>query len=411
MQQLKALLKRHPWPFLLSLEWALLLIVVLSELVPFALPQAIRHPLLNWICLLLFTAMGLRLPTARLSKIAYTGLEFGLVLVASIWGGIHLAALLYIVLVIRNSLIFGGKIRFPILLIVFLAFLFTLSYRFKILVASSPILPGSLRLILLTLIVLMGIVLIFSQFLVDRALAERQNRAELATVNTQLESANRQLRQYALRIEDLATVQERNRIAREIHDALGHSLTVFNLHLEAALRLLDTDPAEAKTLLLEARQLGKTALQEVRQSVASLRSDPLQGQPLVAAIGALVADFQRSTGITPQCKLEFDESITADIKATVYRIVQESLTNIYKYAEATQVSIEITTLDQILQAVIEDNGKGFQLNQNTTGFGLQGMRERAVALGGNLEIETRPGSGCRVLFRCPLSFSVADSTL
>lgn len=404
MQQLQTFLKHHPWRSLLHLEWTLLLIVGLSELVPFSPPAIVRRPLLNWVCLLLFAALGLRLPTAPIPKIAYTGLEFGLVMIASIWGGIHLAPLLYIVLIVRNSLIFSGKIKYLILFLTFLSFLFTLNHRFQALTVALPIaMAGSLQMILLTLVLLMGIVLVFSQFLVERALAERQNQAQLAVVNAQLESANTQLRQYALRIEDLATVQERNRIAREIHDALGHSLTVFNLHLEAALRLFETDPAEAKALLLEAKQLGKTALSEVRQSVSALRSDPLQGQSLAVAITGLVAEFQRSTSVTPVCQLNFAETMTAEIKTTVYRIVQESLTNIYKYAGATQVKIAITASDQGLQAVVEDNGKGFDLDQNTTGFGLQGMRERSLASGGSLEIFTRPDSGCRVVFRYPLS--------
>lgn len=406
MLQLRLLLKQHPWPFLLYLEWTLLLIVALSELAPLSLPISVRYPLLNWTCWLLFTLMGLRLPTARAAKIAYTGLEFGLVLAASGWGGIHLAPLLYIVLVIRNGLLFDRKVRFAILGLAFLAFVLTLSYRLQTLMAS-PIwsLSGDLKIILLTLVLLMGIVLVFSQLLVERAVAERQNRAQLAIVNAQLESANAQLRQYALRIEALATVQERNRIAREIHDALGHSLTVFNLHLEAALRLWESDPAEAKELLLEAKQLGKTALNEVRQSVAALRSDPLQTQPLTAALAALVADFQRSTTIAPICKLDFEEAIASDIKTTVYRIVQEALTNICKYAEATAITIEITTSADSLQVLIEDNGKGFNPAQNTTGFGLQGMQERALAVGGTLEILTSPGLGCRIIFRCPLSWS------
>lgn len=408
MLQLQILFKRHPWSFLLYLEWTLLAIVALSEMVPLSLPLGIRYPLLNGICLLLFTVMGLRLPTTRTTKVIYTSLEFGLVLLASITGGIRLAPLLYIVLVIRNSLLFDRQVRFIVLGLTFIAFLLTFNYRFEALTLSSPwVASGELKVILLTLILLMGIVLVFSQLLVERALAERQNQAQLAIVNAQLESANTQLRQYALRIEDLATVQERNRIAREIHDALGHSLTVFNLHLEAALRLLDTDLPEAKELLLEAKQLGKTALNEVRQSVSALRSDPLQAQPLATAIAALVSDFQRSTGITPTCKVELDESIASEVKTTVYRIVQEALTNIYKYAEATAVRIEVTTevttTQTILQAVIEDNGKGFNLGQNTTGFGLQGMRERSLALGGTLEILSYPESGCKVLFRCPLS--------
>jgi len=212
-----------------------------------------------------------------------------------------------------------------------------------------------------------------------------------------------QLRQYALQIEDIATLQERNRIAREIHDSLGHSLTVFNLHLEAALRLLDSEPTEAKELLREAKQLGSVALQEVRQSVRALRADPLQGKSLEVAIAGLIEDFYRSTSLLPRVEIEILSSPSPEIKTAVYRIIQEALTNICKYAEATTVTISAIADRGELRLEIADNGKGFDPAENTTGFGLAGMRERTLALGGEFAIASAVGQGCQVMANIPLA--------
>jgi signal transduction histidine kinase len=111
--------------------------------------------------------------------------------------------------------------------------------------------------------------------------------------NEQLAIANAQLRQYTLKIEELATVEERNRIARDIHDSVGHALTVLNLHLEVALKLWQSDPTEATEFLTEAKHLGSNALKEVRQSITALRVDPLEGLSIQEAITSLVKDFQR----------------------------------------------------------------------------------------------------------------------
>ena len=181
--------------------------------------------------------------------------------------------------------------------------------------------------------IVFGLVFLFLHLLVDAILAERKGQEQLTL-------ANEQLRQYALQVEELATVQERNRIARDIHDSLGHSLTVFNIHIAAALRLLHADPAEAEALLLEAKQIGTQALQDVRESVSLLR-DPLQGRSLAEAVTSLATDFQRTTGIKPTCHLEIDRPLSTELNYTLYRLVQESLTNIYKHAKATEVAIEI----------------------------------------------------------------------
>jgi len=388
---------KHPIPFLLYLEWILLGIIAIIEFLRFPFPHLPRFPLLNLLGLAVFGVMGLRLPTQKSVKVIYTGVEIGLVLLVSLVGKLRMLPLMLIILVIRNCFIFERQSRLIITGFAFVLFLMREIDRFQ---SRSLRLRPSFRpprlamperwlFILLSSIVVFGLVLVFLQLLVDAVLAERRSRDELA-------KANAQLRRYAVQIEDMATLQERNRIAREIHDSLGHSLITFNLHLEAALRLLESNPAEAKDFLLEVKQIAATALQDVRQSVATLRSNPLQGQSLEDAIASLIEEFHKSTGILPDYQINLSYPVTPDVKMASYRIIQESLTNIYKHAKATEVSIQIWT-DSQFHLIIQDNGRGFDVTQNTTGFGLQGMRERTQALGGHFTINTAPGQGCQVM--------------
>ncbi len=420
--------------FLLYLEWVLLAIVALSELPLGPRFDGSRHPGLNLLCLGIFAGLGWRLPQRMAHKLWFTGIEFGLIGLMSMVGGIRLFVLLYLVVVLRNCLLFApGERRSPqiwprwgITLLALLCGLLTQGDRLynRLLPwgwrlpaplwnrRSPPEFMGDQRLqvLFISFALSFGLVVIFLQLLVGAVLAERQSREQLA-------AANARLRDYAFQMEHLATMQERSRIAREIHDSLGHSLTVFNVHLAAALRLLDSEPQEAKALILEAKQLGATALQEVRQSVTTIRSDPLQGKPLDAAIATLAMEFQRSTGVQPECQIVVGRSLPYSVKTAIYRIVQESLTNIYKYAEATRVAINITTQyvtaspvaaqdmaiqKEVIHVIITDNGKGFESAQNTTGFGLQGMRERILGLNGKFELHTAPGQGCQIRAWIPL---------
>ena len=373
-------------------------IIALIELVTWQLPPQPRQPWVNLICLALFGIIGLELPKHQpVDKVIYTGLEIGFILVSSIWGGIRLAPLLIIIFVIRNCFIFKGNSRLIITLFSFVLFVVSELYRIQNMpkpIGARFLPPERFIFIFVSSTILFGLVIVFLQLLVDAVLSERESREELA-------QANAQLRQYALRIEDIATLQERNRIAREIHDSLGHSLTVFNFHLEAALRLLESNPTEAKEFISEAKQLGATALKEVRQSVATLRSDIWRGQSLETAIASLIEDFHKSTGILPIFSLDLQQQIPPEVKMAIYRIIQESLTNICKYATATEVEITIEAKND-LYLIVRDNGRGFNPNQNTTGFGLQGMRERTQALGGKFKIVTAPAQGCQVIANFPL---------
>lgn len=322
--------------------------------------------------------------------------EFGLIFYLVAVSNIALPNALFVVLVIRNCLLWQGRIRSWVTILAFFGAVGTLTYNLSNQVLPFDLSSEELSLAWIALSMTFGLGILFLQLLVDAGLKEQKRQEELAIANTRL-------RQYALRVEELATVQERNRIARDIHDSLGHSLTVFGIHLEGALRLLKSDPEQAEKLLLEIKHLNTTALREVRESVSALRSDPLQEKSLGEAIANLMTDFQKSTGILPAFENQLRSALSHDRNIVIYRILQESLTNIRKYAAATAVNIVISQSTQNVQVIIEDNGQGFDLSQNVTGFGLQGMRERALALMGQLEIVTAPDQGCRIIATLPLS--------
>ncbi len=396
--------KNHPIKFLLQFEWVMLLVALLIEL-----PQLPIGPQGSpWLALALigsFAFLGLALPQDD-PKLKYLHLaaSFALLFVAAFEAKLRLIVLLYVVLVMRACLIFPVGVRVLITISIFCFSLFHQIDRIQNFEANRP--PRSVgrefaisrrgqfreeRLILAAIsnTMLLGLVLGFIQLMIDAVLSERQSRE-------QLEAANQQLRRYALRIEDVATLQERNRIAREIHDSLGHSLTAFNLHVAAALRLFNSDPDEAKELLVEAKQLGDQALHSVRESVGTMRSHPLQGKSLADAIGQLTEDFARSTGITPTVQIQTNR-IPEDQAVAFYRISQEALTNISKYAKATVVSIQVSQN----QLVITDDGRGFNPSQTTSGFGLQGMQERTSAIGGKFELVSAIGRGCTIRVMVP----------
>lgn len=229
----------------------------------------------------------------------------------------------------------------------------------------------------------------------------QQQNQRLQQTETELQRSLQQERALNRQIEELAALEERNRIARDIHDSLGHSLVALNIQIETALALWESDSDRAHTLLVEAKQLGSAALQSVRQSVHGLRSDPLEGQLLEAAIGQLAEEFHRTTGILPDCQITLTQSLPAALNHVIYRIVQEGLTNICKHAAATSVQIQIAITNTGLSLLLKDNGKGFPVHQSVTGYGLQGMRERTDAMGGQLEVDSTPGAGCRIVAYFP----------
>jgi signal transduction histidine kinase len=386
---------------MLYLEWILLGITLLGEIRPSRHGISPTTLSLSMLTLMCFGLMGLKLPTEKTrDKVLYTGLEFGLLFLAFLLDSRpDFFPLVSLIILIRSCLIFEQVGRLIVAGLVFIAFLVTLFLRSAPHRQRHGPIPESIASTILTLklnaAVTFGLALLFILLLVNALLAERQSREKLLL-------ANERLRQYALRIEDQATLQERNRIAREIHDALGHALTAQSIQLENAQLFLPPDAEKTASFLQEAKQLGSRALQEVRRSISTLRADPLQGQSLETAIAKAVNEFRQTSGILPDYTIELSQPIPTEISTALYRIIQESLTNIYKHSAATQVSIHLRESLKAIHLQIDDNGQGFNPERNTTGFGLQGMRERTAALGGQFFLVSQPGKGCRITVSIPL---------
>jgi len=390
-------INNHPFRFLLYLEWILLILAISTTALPELSPKfASKFPELTIGCLIVFGLMGLRIPTSKpRTKIIYTAIEILLLFTIGIFGGrsARLFPFLYLILVTRSCLIFPLAGRLVVTGLSFALFLVTLNSRIPH--SLPPQAQERFRFITFNTALLFGLSLVFVLLLMNTVLSERQSREKLAI-------ANEKLRQYALQIENQATLEERNRIAREIHDSLGHSLTALNLQLETALKLWQSNPIKSQEFLARAKELGSKALKDVRQSVSTMRANPLQDKTLEQVIVMLLEDFYRANSIVPIRLINIDHPPPAEINIALYRIIQESLTNISKYAQATEVILELTSTKKSLRLMIQDNGRGFDINQNTTGFGLQSMRDRTLALGGEFTINSTPNSGCQIIVEIPL---------
>jgi two-component system NarL family sensor kinase len=206
----------------------------------------------------------------------------------------------------------------------------------------------------------------------------------------------------------LARVEERARLAREIHDTLAQGLTAIALHLEGALHNLDEQPDKARQRLERALQTARTSLEEARRSVLNLRAAPLAGKPLAEALGALARTFTSESGIRVRVRAESDRPLPLRVEAELFRIAQEALTNVRRHAHATEAEIALEYTPRRVRLMIRDNGTGFDLSAIAHDrHGITGMRERAALLGGQLRIQSRAGkSGTRVTASVPLAEAI-----
>ncbi len=239
---------------------------------------------------------------------------------------------------------------------------------------------------------------------IARALQREQTvRAESERLAAELENANAQLRAYTIHAQDLAVAQERTRMAREIHDSLGHHLTVLSVQLQAASKLIEREPVRAAEQIEKSRRIVAQALQDVRHSVNALRD----GSPLDAydmqALPRLVHDFGNATGI--QTTYAAPEQMPARAPAqmlTLYRAVQEGLTNAQKHTNATRIDVHIVCADQNLDVRIQDNGSNAPNADAAPGFGLVGLSERVALLGGTMRAGPRTEGGFELRVELPI---------
>jgi signal transduction histidine kinase len=238
-----------------------------------------------------------------------------------------------------------------------------------------------------------------------QAQKDRQRSEQLLA---ELQETHEKLQRYTEQVEELAVAEERNRIAREMHDTLGHRLTVAAVQLEGAARLVHTNPQKTETIIKTVYEQVKEGLAELRKTVAMMRAPVDEDLPLPQALTRLTAGLKDATGLN--LKLELDNNLPelpSTYRHALFRAAQEGLTNIERHASASEAQIRLFQVDGRVYLVIEDNGVGLDPAKDTTGFGLTGMRERAGLLNGEFSIQPREGGGTCLTFSLPLSEETA----
>ena len=255
--------------------------------------------------------------------------------------------------------------------------------------ALSPLLLSSLpRPPLVFQVTIHAAIYIMVGFVVTRMMAAQRAQRQA------LHEANAQLTQYAAAQQQLAISHERNRMARELHDTLAHSLSAVAVQLEAVDSAMTTAPDEARVILGKALAQTRSGLTETRRALHELRATPLDDLGLALAIQNLAITAAQRSGMTASVNLpEQTANLPPAIEQGVYRIAQEALTNAARHAGATQIKVTLSS-NGAVSLTVADNGRGFDVSSiDGDHMGLQLMRERAAMMGGVLDIASTPGAG------------------
>jgi signal transduction histidine kinase len=221
----------------------------------------------------------------------------------------------------------------------------------------------------------------------------------------ELQAAKQALELARQRDAELAALRERERLARDLHDNLGHSLVTMTVQLEAAQRLLSVDSTRAAASLEEMKTLSRSSMESLRRSLANLRAPGLGDKPLTQALRSLCDDASRRTGLKIDCQVaEGADGLPPAVAEVVWHVAQEGLTNVEKHAQAQQATVSLGLQPQLIVLRVGDDGVGLppDAERKPGHYGLRGMRERVEGVGGTLLLTTAQPKGTIVEARVPL---------
>ena len=247
-----------------------------------------------------------------------------------------------------------------------------------------------------------GLVIFAFAAFASSLLQANRARREAQQLLSDLQAAHRQLQEYAAQVEELAVARECDRLSRDLHDTLGHRLTVSIVQLEGAERLIAAAPDRASQMVNSVRQQLNEGLSEVRRTVGMLRTPVATDLSLPRALHELAIEFEKATQLpirvtVPDSLPPFSEAY----RLALYRAAQEALTNVQRHAKASEASLTMDLSAKALTLRVRDNGIGLSDEADEQGFGLRGMRERIMQLGGSVELRSASGDGTTVLIQLP----------
>ncbi len=246
------------------------------------------------------------------------------------------------------------------------------------------------------MIFLYAVVLLLGRFATDNSDARRAQAKALA----ELQEAHAELKERAATVEELATLRERARLSRELHDTLGHALSAITVQLEAARRLMPQQPSMADDLLRETQEAARTAMRDLRIHLSELResSGP---EDLGDALRRMAESAASQNGWRVEAQLE-EVALSGGARKALFQVAKEALENCERHARAGRVLVRLEPQGAGARLTIEDDGSGFDPGRIAPDhFGIAGMRERMRELGGDLRVESLPGRGTRVTGTLP----------
>ena len=235
------------------------------------------------------------------------------------------------------------------------------------------------------------------------AIMQDNSGDEIGQLARRLNQMAEQLQNMVQTRSELATLEERNRLARDLHDSVKQQVFASAMQLGAAQSTLDSDPAAAKTHLQEAEQLAHQAQQELTGLIQELRPAALEGKGLVDALRGYAEDWSRRTGIAAQVTVAGERPLPLPLEQPLFRVAQEALANVARHSGAQNVTIHLAWQENTLTLTIADDGQGFEVTDTVYGLGLQSMKERLAQLDGRLTINSTPGQGSQLTAALPLT--------
>jgi NarL family two-component system sensor histidine kinase LiaS len=202
---------------------------------------------------------------------------------------------------------------------------------------------------------------------------------------------------------ELATLEARNRFARDLHDSVKQQVFATSLQIAAARALIEQDKEAAESHLAQADELVRLAQKELNILIHQMRPAALEGKGLPAALRDYAADWSRRSEIPAEVHVRGEREAPLEVEQTLFRVAQEALANVARHSGAENVEVDLIYDADHLTLRVADDGRGFDPAKDTgDGFGLRSMNERLVKLGGRVDIESAPGEGTRVVCVCPL---------
>ncbi|RLD93088.1 MAG: hypothetical protein DRJ13_15945, partial [Bacteroidetes bacterium] len=234
-------------------------------------------------------------------------------------------------------------------------------------------------------------------------LVDDHNRDELAELGHTLNNMAVQMDNLLDERQEISIMEERNRLARELHDSVKQQAFAASAQLAAAHSLYKRDPDSAVSNLFEAERLVDDVRRELTDLIHELRPAALKGEGLVKATRQLAAETENMLGIPILVRVKGERTIPLDIEQTLYRILQGALSNVARHSFAKRVDIQITYSRVDIQLSIEDDGIGFQPADHSYGIGLKSIQERIDLINGSMHLTSQPGDGTQLLIQAPIN--------